>query len=117
MMADSASYATGTWPVFLVSVFVVASWLLIGPWMHFSDTWQLLINTPTTVLEMWLGFLIAAAANRVQRQQAEQQAQMLDLLQNMDHLMVQQDIVLKQLQIDEQTLVAEEKEVLAKLGL
>jgi low affinity Fe/Cu permease len=71
----------GQWWVTVASVFVVLFWLALGPFMHYSDTWQLAINTPTTIVEMWIGFLIAAAANRVERKNRELQQHQADTLQ------------------------------------
>jgi low affinity Fe/Cu permease len=66
-VADTVSEAVGKWWITGGSVIAVAIWLATGPFFHWSDTWQLLINTPTTILEMWLGFLCCAAANRVEK--------------------------------------------------
>lgn len=66
-VADRVSSAIGEWWVTALSVLALLLWLALGPSMHFSDTWQLIANTPTTWIELFLGFLIAAAANRVER--------------------------------------------------
>ena len=85
-LADTVSEGIGEWWVTAISVLVVLLWLASGPLFRFSDTWQLMINTPTTVLEMWLGFLIAAAANRVERrndamlEKIEAQEERMDLI-------------------------------------
>ena len=86
-LADVVSEAIGTWQVVAVSFLVVLAWLALGPFLRWSDTWQLLINTPTTVLEMWLGFLIAAAANRVQRQQEAHELMMEEMLRGVSRLL------------------------------
>lgn len=70
-LADKVSEGMGTWQVLGVSIAAVLVWLLSGPFFHFSDTWQLLVNTPTTIIELWIGFLLAAAANRAQRKLEE----------------------------------------------
>lgn len=101
--ADSVSELMGKWWVTGISVLAVLVWLAIGPFMRFSDSWQLAINTPTTVLEMWLAFILAAAANRLERrnrEMLEQQNRMLehnlwmhqrqlDLLERVDELLKQ----------------------------
>jgi low affinity Fe/Cu permease len=46
------------------SVLIVLVWALTGPVFHFSDTWQLVINTGTTILTFNMVFVIQAAQNR-----------------------------------------------------
>lgn len=65
--ADRVTYYVGTWPVTVISLVIVFIWLGFGPVAHFSDSWQLWINSPTTVVELFLGFFTLAAANRVER--------------------------------------------------
>jgi len=45
-------------------VLVILVWLLTGPTFHFSDTWQLIINTATTVITFLMVFLIQNTQNR-----------------------------------------------------
>lgn len=52
---------------FLVGVAVVLVWGLSGPYFHFSDTWQLVINTGTTIVTFLVVFLIQGAQNRDSR--------------------------------------------------
>ena len=49
---------------FTVAVLVVVLWLVTGPLFHFSNTWQLVINTATTVVTFLMVFLIQATQNR-----------------------------------------------------
>ena len=49
---------------FLVALAVVAVWALVGPLFHFSDSWQLVINTGTTIVTFLMVFLIQATQNR-----------------------------------------------------
>lgn len=58
------SVAAGTPLAFGLAVSVVAIWLISGPWFHYSDTWQLVINTGTTVVTFLMVFLIQNAQNR-----------------------------------------------------
>ena len=46
------------------AVLVILVWLLTGPTFHFSDTWQLIINTATTVITFLMVFLIQNTQNR-----------------------------------------------------
>jgi low affinity Fe/Cu permease len=45
-------------------VVVIMIWVLTGPIFHFSDTWQLAINTGTTIITFWMVFVIQNSANR-----------------------------------------------------
>lgn len=49
---------------FVASVAVVLAWALSGPLFHFSDTWQLVINTGTTIVTFLMVFLIQNTQNR-----------------------------------------------------
>jgi low affinity Fe/Cu permease len=62
--AKATARAAGHPPTFLLAVAVVAVWLLTGPIFHFSDTWQLVINTGTTIVTFLMVFLIQATQNR-----------------------------------------------------
>src|SRR5262249_60329271 len=46
------------------AVLVILVWLITGPAFHFSDTWQLIINTATTVITFLMVFLIQNTQNR-----------------------------------------------------
>ncbi len=61
--ARSASNAAGRPSAFVLSVAVVLVWGLSGPLFHFSDTWQLVINTGTTVVTFWMVFVIQSSQN------------------------------------------------------
>ena len=63
-ISDRLNTALGSlWAVGL-SVFVVLAWALTGPIFNFSDTWQLVINTSTTVVTFWMVFIIQNSQNR-----------------------------------------------------
>ncbi len=49
---------------FVLALLVIAMWALTGPLFHFSDTWQLVINTGTTVVTFLMVFLIQNTQNR-----------------------------------------------------
>lgn len=55
---------TGSSQAFAAAVGVVIVWALLGPIFHFSDTWQLVINTGTTVVTFLMVFLIQRAQNK-----------------------------------------------------
>lgn len=71
VLADSVTEATGRWVTSVVALVLILLWFATGPLFHFSDTWQLLVNTPTTIVELFLGFFACAAANRVERRNRE----------------------------------------------
>ena len=62
--ANTCSRALGTPVAFALAVLVVAVWAVTGPLFHFSDSWQLVINTGTTVVTFLMVFLIQATQNR-----------------------------------------------------
>ncbi|HEY0443496.1 MAG TPA: low affinity iron permease family protein [Candidatus Limnocylindrales bacterium] len=62
--AQRITVAAGSWQFFVGSVVAILIWAALGPVMRFTDTWQLLVNTPTTVLTFLLGILILMEANR-----------------------------------------------------
>jgi low affinity Fe/Cu permease len=59
----AAEYAGSAWAFFAAVAFIVA-WLATGPLFHFSDTWQLVINTATTIVTFLMVFLIQNSQNR-----------------------------------------------------
>ncbi|TLX21951.1 MULTISPECIES: low affinity iron permease family protein [Thermomonas] len=63
-VAKWASRAAGRPPVFTLALLVVLVWILTGPLFGFSDTWQLVINTGTTIVTFLMVFLIQNAQNR-----------------------------------------------------
>ena len=54
----------GSWQLFVLSIVLLLIWGLSGPFFRFSDTWQLVVNTSTTILTYLLGILILLEANR-----------------------------------------------------
>jgi low affinity Fe/Cu permease len=63
-VAHRASYEMGTPWAFLVAVIVVLVWVATGPLFGYSDTWQLVINTGTTIVTFLMVFLIQNTQNR-----------------------------------------------------
>ena len=64
VFARRSSFILGTAWAFAGAVLVIALWLLTGPTFHFSDTWQLIINTATTIITFLMVFLIQNTQNR-----------------------------------------------------
>ena len=62
--ACRVSDAVGSYWAFIAALAVVLAWALTGPLFHFSDSWQLVINTGTTIVTFLMVFLIQATQNR-----------------------------------------------------
>lgn len=62
--ANRSSYYLGSRWSFLVAIGIVVVWALTGPLFHYSDTWQLVINTSTTIVTFLMVFLIQNTQNR-----------------------------------------------------
>ncbi|CAI8973811.1 Low affinity iron permease family protein [Pseudomonas sp. IT-347P] len=54
----------GSSKTFLLAIALIAVWALTGPWFHYNDTWQLIINTSTTIITFLMVFLIQNTQNR-----------------------------------------------------
>jgi low affinity Fe/Cu permease len=64
VFATQAANWVGTKWAFLAAILVVVAWVVCGPYFHYSDTWQLVINTGTTVITFLVVFLIQNTQNR-----------------------------------------------------
>ena len=62
--AKQSSHLAGKPGAFLLATAVVVLWMLTGPLFGFSDTWQLVINTGTTIVTFLMVFLIQNTQNR-----------------------------------------------------
>jgi low affinity Fe/Cu permease len=63
LSAHTASAVGSPW-AFLIAVVVIMVWAITGPIFHYSDTWQLIINTATTIVTFLMVFLIQNTQNR-----------------------------------------------------
>ena len=63
-LARGAGAAIGNPAAFIVAVLVLVVWALCGPAVHYSDTWQLIINTATSLLTFLMVFLLQNTQNR-----------------------------------------------------
>jgi low affinity Fe/Cu permease len=63
-IARWASVIAGSAPAFAICVLLIVVWGAFGPVFHYSDTWQLVINTSTTIITFLMVFLIQNAQNR-----------------------------------------------------
>jgi low affinity Fe/Cu permease len=62
--ANRTSEFTGSSWAFIGSIVIIAVWAMTGPIFHYSDTWQLIINTGTTIVTFLMVFLIQNTQNR-----------------------------------------------------
>ena len=62
--AKTTSRATGRPSAFMLAGTVIVVWVVTGPLFRFSDTWQLVINTGTTIVTFLMVFLIQNTQNR-----------------------------------------------------
>ena len=70
-MSDKFSHAAhwtaqqcGRASVFMAAVALIIAWAVTGPFFHYSDTWQLIINTSTTIVTFLMVFLLQNTQNR-----------------------------------------------------
>jgi low affinity Fe/Cu permease len=62
--AKAASHFCGRPRVFALAVAIILAWVATGPLFNYSDTWQLVINTSTTIITFLMVFLIQNTQNR-----------------------------------------------------
>ncbi len=60
----TATKATGTSTAFIIALTIIVVWGITGPLFNFSDTWQLVINTGTTIVTFLMVFLIQRTQNK-----------------------------------------------------
>lgn len=63
-LADHVTKLTGAFSTFCIAVLIVVIWGILGPHYNYSDTWQLVINTGTTIVTFLMCFLIQNNQNR-----------------------------------------------------
>ena len=62
--SQKSAQAVGSSGAFMAAVILIVVWLITGPIFHYSDTWQLIINTGTTIITFLMVFLIQNTQNR-----------------------------------------------------
>jgi low affinity Fe/Cu permease len=86
------SYAIGTPVAFMLAAGVIVVWALLGPLAAFSNTWQLIINTGTTIVTFLMVFLLGNASNRI----TENQDRLLEGIYGEEHQLDQEErLILK----------------------
>ena len=64
VLAATVSVWVGSRWAFSVALLLIAGWAITGPYFHYSDTWQLVVNTATTIVTFLMVFLIQNTQNR-----------------------------------------------------
>lgn len=62
--SQKTSEIVGSAGAFFIALSLLVLWAILGPYFHFSDTWQLVINTATTIITFLIVFLIQNTQNR-----------------------------------------------------
>jgi low affinity Fe/Cu permease len=62
--ATAVTHITGSTPAFLTALVLIVLWAAVGPIFHFSENWQLVINTGTTIVTFLMVFLIQKSQNK-----------------------------------------------------
>lgn len=109
--ADMISEGMGQWWVSVVSAILIIGWTLYcigtqGPGWWYGTFYNLPLNLVTTVIELFVGFLIAAAANRVEKRNKELQEIQVSILKHIEQIAGGEDEEIKQI---EQEVKQEEK--------
>ena len=60
----SITKMTGKPVVFILAIFIILGWLMSGPLFYYSDTWQLVINTSTSIITFLMVFVIQQSQNK-----------------------------------------------------
>ena len=81
LCATKIATAAGQPYTFITAVLIIVVWAISGPLFHYSDTWQLIINTGTTIVTFLMVFLIQNSQNR---DAAAMQAKLDELLRAVD---------------------------------
>ncbi len=81
LLATRISTAAGQPLTFITAAGIIVVWAVTGPLFHYSDTWQLIINTGTTIVTFLMVFLIQNSQNR---DSAAMQAKLDELLRSVD---------------------------------
>jgi len=62
--SNAVTHITGSSTAFIVALVLIILWAVSGPVFHFSDTWQLVINTGTTIITFLMVFIIQQSQNK-----------------------------------------------------
>src|SRR5260370_37620052 len=83
------------WGTSAFCLLLMAIWVAFGPYTGYSDSWQLWVNTPTTIIELFLGLFTLAAANRVEKRNWQLHQQMARTLSRVDAVTAEENDEIK----------------------
>ena len=86
LIATKSAQVMGQPLAFIIATLLIVIWAITGPMLHYSDTWQLIVNTATTVLTFLAVFLIQNSQNR---DGAAMQAKLDEILRALDKARVE----------------------------
>ncbi len=86
LVATKSAQVMGQPLAFIIAKLLIVIWAITGPMLHYSDTWQLIVNTATTVLTFLAVFLIQNSQNR---DGAAMQAKLDEILRALDKARVE----------------------------
>lgn len=64
IFSSKVTAATGSPAAFILAFLIIITWAVLGPVFNFSDTWQLVINTGTTIITFLMVFVIQQSQNK-----------------------------------------------------
>lgn len=76
---DRLTENLGNWYWPAAGLLLILVWAGMGPWAHYSDSWQLWVNTPTTVAEFFFDLFMLASNNRQVRNDQRLQKEIVEL--------------------------------------
>ena len=119
-ITDKVSYGTGTPANIIFWIVAVSLWIGFGPviaksnflpaWFT-SNAFNFPLNTVTTLAELYIGFLVAAAANRTEKANKKLAKDNYELTDKIEHLMEQQDDMLELMQKEQEEELEELKKI------
>ena len=78
---------------FTAWIVIILAWACVGPFLHFSNTWQLLVNTPTTLVELFAAIAIQHVANEVEKKQDTQQEMEIKLAEHVEDIVTRLEVL------------------------
>lgn len=87
-LSETMSKITGHYSSFLIAIAFILIWGFSGPLFNFSDTWQLIVNTTTTIITFLMVFLIQNSQNRDSYALHTKVDELIDALKNADEKII-----------------------------
>jgi low affinity Fe/Cu permease len=118
--ANRAATITGNYVTFLVAALVILLWAVSGPLFGFSETWQLVINTGTTIVTFLMVFLIQNTQNRDALAVHLKLDELISALENADNALMsaedETDEMLAELKAKYEALCGEHEQLKSRFG-